>query len=88
MDYYINGKTIFKLYEKDSYLRLTKVVGITRDNRPLKLKNPPRGFSKNYPRYAVIIVNDMLDIVEHRELEPVFYMTDDPAVWAELGVKK
>ena len=88
MDYYISGKTIFKLYKKGSFFYLKKVIGITRDDRPLKLQNPPSGFPKNYPRYTVIIVIGMLDIVEHRKLEPVFYMTDDPSIWKELGIKQ
>jgi hypothetical protein len=44
------------------------------------------GFPSGYPAYEVITVNGMTDIIEHRKMEPMFYMTDDPAVWKELGV--
>jgi hypothetical protein len=31
-------------------------------------------------------VDGMTEIVEHRKLEPIFCITDDPAVWERLGV--
>ncbi len=33
-----------------------------------------------YPCYAVITVNGVTEVIEHRKMEPVFYVTDDPAV--------
>ena len=36
---------------------------------------------------VVATVNGITDIIEFRKMEPVFYMTDDPAVWKELGVE-
>ena len=47
---------------------------------------PPPGFPPGYPAYEVITVNGITDIIEHRKMEPIFYVTDDPAVWKELGV--
>jgi hypothetical protein len=41
-----------------------------------------------YPSYEAITVNGVADIVEHRRMEPLFYMTDDPNVWTELGVAR
>jgi hypothetical protein len=57
---------------------LTKVYG--------KDKHPPPGFPPGYPGYEIITVNGITDIIEHRKMEPIFYVTDDPAVWKELGV--
>jgi hypothetical protein len=37
-----------------------------------------------YPAYVVITVKGVTDIVEHRRMEPVFYVTDDPAIWKDL----
>ena len=37
-----------------------------------------------YPAYVVITVKGVTDIIEHKKMEPVFYVTDDPAVWKEL----
>jgi hypothetical protein len=68
--------------------RQTKVDGKVKGTGPLQLKNPPQGFPPGYPSYEVITVNGMTDIIEHRRMEPIFYVTDDPAVWNELlGVR-
>jgi hypothetical protein len=65
---------------------LTKVYGKERGGEPSQLKHPPPGFPPGYPAYEVITVNSITDIIEHRKMEPIFYVTDDPAVWKELGV--
>lgn len=65
---------------------LTKVYGEAKGRGPLYLKHPPQGFPPGYPAYEVITVNGITDIVELRKMEPIFYITDDPAVWKELGV--
>jgi hypothetical protein len=65
---------------------LTKVYGTEKGRGPLYQKHPPQGFPPGYPAYEVITVNGITDIVEHRKMEPIFYITDDPAVWKELGV--
>jgi hypothetical protein len=88
MNYYINpwGRdSLFMLQDKKGQL-LTKVYGKSRGSGPNYLKHPPPGFPPGYPSYEVITVNGMTDIIEHRKLEPIFYVTDDPAVWKELGV--
>ena len=64
----------------------TKVHGKTRGLGPNHLKQPPPGFPPGYPAYEVITVNGITEIIEHRKQEPIFYITDDPAVWKELGV--
>ncbi len=48
-----------------------------------QLKNPPQGFPPGYPAYAVITVKGTTELIEHRKMEPVFYISDDPAVWKE-----
>jgi hypothetical protein len=40
----------------------------------------------DYPQYFAVTVDGITDIVEHKKMEPIFYMTDDPAIWKELGV--
>jgi len=62
----------------------TKVYGKLRGSEPLQLAHPPQGFPHGYPSYEVVAVNGITDIIEHRKMEPVFYVTDDPAVWKEL----
>ncbi len=65
---------------------LTKADGKEKGSEPLQLKHPPPGFPPGYPAYEIITVKGITDIIEHRKMEPIFYITDDPAVWKELGV--
>jgi hypothetical protein len=88
MSYYVKpwGRSAtFILKDKKEQIR-EKVHGKTRGLGPNQLKHPPPGFPPGYPAYEVIIVNGTTEIIEHRKMEPTFYITDDPAVWKELGV--
>jgi hypothetical protein len=88
LSYYImpwGRNTVFILQDAKGQVR-TKVRGKTRGLGPSQLKHPPQGFPSGYPSYEVISVNGITDIIEHRKMEPIFYVTDDPAVWEELGV--
>jgi hypothetical protein len=88
MSYYVKpwGRTsTFILKDTKGQVR-TKVSGKVRGGGPSELKQPPHGFPPGYPAYEVITVNGITDIVEHRKMEPIFYVTDDPAIWKELGV--
>jgi hypothetical protein len=87
MNYYSTGECTFKLYKKGSFFALKKVKGVSRFPYSNYLKNPPVGFPKGYPVYEVIIVNGITDVIEHRKMEPIFYVTDDPNIWTEFGVK-
>jgi hypothetical protein len=75
----------FTLRDKKAHV-LTKVEGKVRGLGPNQLEHPPSGFPPGYPSYEVITVNGTTDILEHRKMEPIFYITDDPAAWKELGV--
>jgi len=88
MSYYVSAfarTATFALYDAQRRA-LVKVSGTLRGDHPLMLRNPPAGFPPGYPTYEVITVRGVSDIVEHRAMEPVFYMTDDPVVRRELGV--
>jgi len=93
MDYYSTfsgGEFIFKLYDKNKFLKVKKIALATDEQptiRTVELKNPPSGFPKGYPAYNVVTVDGVTDIIERRKMEPIFYVTDDPAIWQELGVK-
>ena len=94
MDYYstsTGGKYVFKVFDKKNHRTLQKVSLATEDYpsvRTRELDNPPAGYPKSYPAYNVVTINGVTDITERRKMEPVFYMTDDPVVWKELGVKQ
>jgi hypothetical protein len=86
MNYYVDlwGRSAtFILRDKDGKI-LAKMNGKQKGLEPLQLKNPPKGFDPGYPAYEVITVNGITDIIEHRKMEPIFYVTDDPAVRKEL----
>jgi hypothetical protein len=88
MDYYIppwGRKAEFIMFDKQGHI-LSKVKGVLKGDKPLKLKNTLPGFDPGYPSYEIITVNNVVDVVEHRRMEPLFYVTDDPAIRAELGV--
>jgi hypothetical protein len=83
MDYYIpawgsRGAT-FKLLGPNADL-LAKSSGVVEEH------DPKARFS--YPAYEVITINGVTDIVKHLKMEPLFYVTDDPSVWAELAPKR
>src|ERR1051326_2602976 len=87
MNYYIlpwGSSAIFILRDKHGKM-LAKVKGKVKGSEPLQLKHPPPGFPTGYPEYEVVTANGTTEIIEHRKLETIFYVTDDPAVWKELG---
>jgi hypothetical protein len=81
------GRTAtFELFDSQKH-RLAKLSGTLRGLEPLHISAaPPPGSPPGYPSYEVITVNGIVDIVEHRRMEPSFYVTDDSRVWRELGV--
>ena len=87
MSYYIKpwgSSATFTLRDKKGQI-LRKVYGKLKGSEPLYLKHPPPGFPPGYPSYEVITANGITEIIEHRQMEPLFYVTDDPAVRKELG---
>jgi hypothetical protein len=60
-----------------------KEDGKVRCKEPFQLKSSPQPASSGYPSYEPITVNGITEIIEHRKMEPIFYVTDDPAVWKQ-----
>lgn len=88
MSYYVRpwGSSATFILKDTKGQILEKVDGKVRGLEPLQLKHPPPGFPPGYPSYELITVNGVTEIIEHRKPEPIFYITDDPAVRKELGV--
>ena len=87
MSYYVKpwGRSAtFILQDTKGKIR-AKIDGKEKGSEPFQLKHPPPGFPPGYPSYEVITVNGVTEIIEHRKPEPIFYITDDPAVCKELG---
>jgi hypothetical protein len=88
MSYYVwpwGSRATFVLRDSKGKI-LTKVSGKVRGLGPNQLKEPRPGSPPGYPSYEVITVNGITEIIEHRRMEPRFYVSDDPAVRKELGV--
>jgi len=63
---------------------LEKTYGEEKCSKPYDPNNPPpKGFPLGYPLYEEITVKGTAEIIEHRKMEPVFYIADDPAIWKE-----
>ena len=90
MCYYINqnGRTATFVFRGPHNGKLAEVAGTQKGLEPLTLKQPPAGFPPGYPSYEIITVGGVTDVIEHRRMEPIFYVNDDPSVWAELGVSR
>ena len=88
MSYYVKpwGRSATLTLQDTKGHKLTKVDGKLKGSEPFQLKHPPQGFPPGYPSYEIVTVNGITEIIEHRKPEPLFYITDDPAVWKELGV--
>jgi hypothetical protein len=59
---------------------IEKENGKVRCTNPFQLKNPPQGFPSGYPSYQAVTFNGVTEIIEHRKMEPIFYVTDKPSV--------
>jgi hypothetical protein len=85
MSYYIwpwGRSAQFILRNKNGQI-VKKENGKMRCAKPFELKNPPPGFPPGYPGYEEITVNGITEMIEHRKMEPIFYVTDDTAVWKQ-----
>ena len=85
MRYYVKpwGSSATFVLEDTKGEILKKVDAKVKCKEPFQLKNPPRGFASGYPSYEAITVDDTTEIIEHRKMEPIFYITDDTAVWKQ-----
>ncbi len=81
MSYYI-GFAQFILRDKNEHI-LKQKFGRTRCTVPFKPETPPQGFPPGYPAYEAITVNGITEIIEHKKMEAIFYLTYDPAVWKQ-----
>jgi hypothetical protein len=75
------GRARFILRDKNGQV-IKKEDGKT-CTEPFQLKNPPQGLPPGYPSYEAITVNGITEIIEHKKMEPIFYVTDDTAVWKQ-----
>ena len=87
MDYWIgpSGATATFVLRDSRGRAFARVVGEVQGKGPVSLKPRDPTDPIGYPLYEVITVDGVVDVIEHRRMEPVFYVTDDPVVWSKLG---
>jgi hypothetical protein len=87
MNYYVTpwGRTASFVLQDSTHKALEKVYGREKCDKPFEPKNPPQGFPSGYPAYELITVNGATEMIEHRRMEPIFYISDDPAVRSEYA---
>ena len=81
LDYYVTplgGRAKFILRDSRKQA-IGKQYGNTPCTEPLRLKNA-RLLDATY---EPVTVDGVTEIMEHRQMEPGFYVTDDPAVWKQ-----
>lgn len=49
-----------------------------------EINGKERSYFSGYPAYIVITANGRTEIIEHKKMEPIFYISDDPAVRKKL----
>ena len=87
MNYYVKpwGRTAQFILRDEEGRIVKKENGKLRCRAPFELKSPPQGFPPGYPAYEEITVLGMTEIIEHKKMEPIFYITDDPTVWKQYS---
>jgi hypothetical protein len=54
---------------------------------PLTLVPREAGKPRPHPVYEILTSGEITEVIEHRRMEPVFYITDDPEVKRRFGVQ-
>jgi hypothetical protein len=82
MDYYISSSG------RDAKFTLLDLRGRQLMSKTGKMRNlyPTTLGAADYPMYEVISVDGVVDVIEHRKMEPIFYLANDPVVLKQLGV--
>ncbi len=71
--------------ERDAWLDIDEVAGKLKGLEPIQLEGDS---PEDYRGFEILSAEGITDIIEHKGRNDLFYMTDDPAVWKELGVQQ
>jgi len=85
MSYYSGRTATFVMKRRDGSI-IFKMSGRLRGDFPIYLGPSSVDPVKRYPMYEVVTVNGISEAIEHRAMEPVFFVSDDPAVLSQLGL--
>ena len=90
MNYYVKpwGETATFILHDTKGHTLAETNGKLKGIEPLHLKGSSQRDATGYPSFEVVTAKGITEIVEHKKMEPTFYITDNPAVWREfMGVQ-
>jgi hypothetical protein len=85
MSYYVKpwgGIAQFVLLDGKGQI-LQKENGRSKCSKAFQLNDRSTQSFSGYPAYQSISVHGITEIIEHKKMEPIFYVTDDPAVWKQ-----
>jgi hypothetical protein len=88
MTYYISplgGTATFVMKQRDGTV-ISKAKGKVRGDHPVYLGPSTTDPQRQYPSYEVVTVNGISEAIEHRGMEPIFYIADDPVILNKLGL--
>ena len=86
MRYYVDSKgrsAIFVLHDKNNHIVEKKTVAL-RGSGPVTINAPSQKDSTGYPLFEVVTDHNVTEIIEHKAMEPIFYVTDDPLILKAL----
>lgn len=86
MNYFIKstgGSATFVFRDKKHRV-LMEVTGTLRGSSPMSVKSSSASDNITYPLFEVITAQGATEVIEHRRMEPTFYITDDPGILRAL----
>jgi hypothetical protein len=88
MDYWTGptGRTATVTVRRLSGGNIDSVVAALRGSEPLSVPSVPSDAPHQYPIYEVLTAKGQSEVIEHRRMEPLFFICDDPVVKRQLGV--
>ncbi len=85
VDYYVSSsgrRAEFMLRDRNGNV-VARATGTMVGLQPHRLSRAGAHPKSSY-FYEIVIVGEISEVIEHRDMEPVFYINDDPRVRAEL----
>lgn len=85
MSYYIKpwGNSATFILQDAKEQVITSTDGNVKCQEPFQLKTYSEESGSQYPSYEAATVNGVTEIIEHKKMEPIFYIVNDPAVWKQ-----
>lgn len=85
MNYYIKpwgSKALFSLQGNNKQI-LEKVNATVMCKKPFQVAGATQEAASGYPLYQAVAANGLTEIIEHKKMEPRFYVTDNVVVWKQ-----